>query len=331
MANRRRARRGQAGFTLIELMISLVLFSFAVAGVLAVAVSMVNGFREQRLAFITEGAARSAMNFMADSLRGASPGVPTGDISHTVNCADGALRVVNNPGAPDELYAVFASGSVVTTSATPYSSTDNSMTLIDGSEIEQGDTLLVTNYSKGHLMKVTNKPPGNIAGLAAVGCSTGTSAFPATGSYPAGSVVVRALRARFYIANDGTLPLIPTLYMDPDAEGPLQGEPLAEGIEDMQIAIAIDQDGNGITDANSTTDEWIYNVPGDAVPAAPIPVGTIRALRITLIARAPGQVTGVASFFRPGAEDRAAATATDNFRRRVLTSVIEVRNLGGSP
>lgn len=336
--HRRRRRRGQAGFTLIELMISLVLFSFAVAGVLAVAVSMVNGFREQRLAFLTEGAARSAMNYMADVLRGSSPGVPLGDISNTVQgispftCADsdGALKVVNNTGAPDELYAVFASGSVVTTSVTPYDSGDTAMDLIDGSEIGVGDTLLVTNYTKGHLLTVTGKPSVNQVQLASVTCSTGTSAFP-TGDYPAGSVIVRAMRAHFYIADDGTLPTIPTLYMDPDAEGPLDGEPLAEGIEDMQIAIAIDQDGNGITDLGDTTDEWIYNAAGDAVPAAPLPVGTIRALRITLIARAAGQVTGVGTFFRPAAEDHAAGTVPDAYRRRVLTSVIEVRNLGGSP
>jgi prepilin-type N-terminal cleavage/methylation domain-containing protein len=40
-------RSAQAGFTLIELMISLVLFSFVIAGVLAVAVSMSQGFRER--------------------------------------------------------------------------------------------------------------------------------------------------------------------------------------------------------------------------------------------------------------------------------------------
>ena len=45
---RRRGRRSQRGFTLIELMISLVLFSFAVAGVLSVAVSLANGLREHR-------------------------------------------------------------------------------------------------------------------------------------------------------------------------------------------------------------------------------------------------------------------------------------------
>lgn len=326
---RRRRRRGsQAGFTLIELMISLVLFSFAVAGVLAVAVSMVNGFREQRLAFATEETARSAMNFMADALRGASPATTTGDISHTVICGNGALRVVNSSSAPDELYAVFASGSVVTTSTTALIDTSSQITVINAAEIAVGDTVLVTNFAKGHLVTVTSKA-GNVLNISTIACKTGDAAFP-TGGYAAGSVVVRAIRARFFVApQDG----ISTLFMDPDAEGALAPEPLAEGIEDMQIAIAIDQDGAGISSigAAADDDDWVYNRAGDTVPLAPIPAGTIRAVRITLIASATGKVTGVGTFLRPAAEDRPVSGVADNFRRRVLTSVIEVRNLGGSP
>ena len=44
-----RAHTGEQGFTLVELMVSLVIFSFAIAGVLAVAVSMTRAYREQRL------------------------------------------------------------------------------------------------------------------------------------------------------------------------------------------------------------------------------------------------------------------------------------------
>ncbi len=332
----RRRRAAQAGFTLIELMISLVLFSFAVAGVLAVAVSMVNGYREQRLAVSTEAAARSAMSYMAEALRGASPGVPSGNISQTVQgtlapaCGVGALKVVNYDDRPDELFAVFASGSVVTTSASLYDETSTSITLIDVTQISVGDTLLITDYAQGHLMQVTGIA-GNVVDTAPVTCDTGTSAFPTApvAGYAAGSLVVRAMRAHFFIEDlDG----IPTLFVDPDAEGNLDKEPLAEGIEDMQIAIGVDEDGTGVVDANSTTDEWIYNVSGDTPVPDPLPLtSAVRALRITLVARAAGKVTGTGAFLRPAAEDRPAETVPDNYRRRVLTSVLEVRNLGGSP
>src|SRR6478672_7119852 len=71
------ARRG---FTLVELMISLVLFSIAVAGVLSVAVSMTVGFRTQRQVIAAEVAARAPIDFLADAIRGASPGASLGDI-----------------------------------------------------------------------------------------------------------------------------------------------------------------------------------------------------------------------------------------------------------
>ena len=38
-----------------------------------------------------------------------------------------------------------------------------------------------------------------------------------------------------------------------------------------------------------------------------------------------------ASYTRPAVEDHAAATAADPYRRRVLSTIIELRNLGASP
>jgi len=50
--------RQQRGFTLVELMVSLVIFSIAIAGILSVAVSMANNNREQRYAIAMEDNAR---------------------------------------------------------------------------------------------------------------------------------------------------------------------------------------------------------------------------------------------------------------------------------
>ena len=76
----------QRGFTLVELMISLVLFSFVIAGVLAVAVSMTQGYREQRAAVEAEGAVRLPLDFLVDALRQASPAVSTGLIQDAATC-----------------------------------------------------------------------------------------------------------------------------------------------------------------------------------------------------------------------------------------------------
>ena len=112
---RRRARRQrQAGFTLIELMVALVMFSFAIAGVLAVAVSMVQGYRETRGAIAAENAVRVPMDFIIDSLRQASPGVDSGKITDGASCTTSAMSVTNSSAGPDQLDVIYAAGAVVT-------------------------------------------------------------------------------------------------------------------------------------------------------------------------------------------------------------------------
>ena len=65
----------EQGFTLIELMISLLIFSFAVAGILSAAVAITQGMSEQRQAIDAENAVRVPLDFLVDALRQASPGV----------------------------------------------------------------------------------------------------------------------------------------------------------------------------------------------------------------------------------------------------------------
>ena len=117
--------------------------------------------------------------------------------------------------------------------------------------------------------------------------------------------------------------------IDPDAEGPAVAEPFAEGVEDLQIAIGVDADGDGaLTEVGLAAgdDEWTHNRAGETQPA-----GTVRAIRLTLISRATAKRINATGQARPAAEDRAAATEPDGYRRRALTTTIEIRNFGGSP
>ena len=199
---RRRNRRGQGGFTLIELMISLVMFSFAIAGILAVAVAMAAGFREQKQAIGAEGNSRAAMEFLADAIRGASPGLLGGnsatleDISVAAgSCPVGPFLMTDNVGAPstDELTVVFAYGSVVTSSTTLYTPRFATITVVDGSQFTAGDHVLITNFGTGHLVRITTVT-GNVLDL-----DTGSACTIslATATYNPGSLVIRATRARF--------------------------------------------------------------------------------------------------------------------------------------
>ena len=330
----RRRRRPEAGFTLIELMVSLVMFSFAIAGVLGIAVSLTVGYREQRQAINAESAVRVPMDFMADALRQSSPAVPNSVASALIdasgaNCTDGAINVTNSSTGPDRLDVIYASGAIVTTTRTVVTGTDTEVTVTDATQLAANDYIVISDTAHGVLYKINsvNTVTGEIDFTAL--CDSPITGW--TTDFPTGSMVVRAQHAEFYI---DTVDGIPTLMMDPDGpQGTLGGQPLAEGVEDFQVALGVDADANlqlATEDASGANlDEWVGNHSGDTPYV--VGAGTVRAVRITLIARASTPVEGTASTFsRPAAEDRAAGAA-DKYRRRVLRSTVEVRNMEASP
>jgi prepilin-type N-terminal cleavage/methylation domain-containing protein len=322
--------REQRGFTLIELMISLVLFSLAVAGILSVAVSMTAGFRTQRQVVQAEVAARAPIDFISDAIRGASPGVSTSNIVDVETCASGAVKITDSSTGPDKLEVVFASGGIYGWTTTVFDATSTSIGVSDASQLAVGDYIVVANsaFTQGHLARITAISTNTLS-IAAANCAGGAS--PNIPTYPIHSLFVRAQRAEFSVANDADG--IPTLYLDPDGpRGSRTAEPLAEGIEDLQVAIGIDANTDGsLSEVGlaANDDEWTGNYAGDTLP-----VGTkIRAVRVTLVARTTKPLlNGPVIGNRPTAENHAGTSPnSDTYRRRVLKSTVEIRNLGGSP
>jgi hypothetical protein len=249
--------------------------------------------------------------------------------------------MTNSTTLPDRLDLIYASGGVVTSLAAAYTSFGTTMTVWDASQLSPGDYVLVSNLAYGHVMKIASKN-GTVLTFSAL-----CGANQVSQTYPAGSLVIRVQHATFSIGVDAQ-DSVPTLMMDPDSDGKewdgtsapcaanasAPAEPLAEGVEDMQIAFGIDTGTDGVFEQGTSAgdDEWIPNVAGETLPT-PLSnfTGTLRAVRITLIARAEQSLIGGVSLFgRPKAEDHAAGTA-DAFRRRVLRTIVEVRNTGVSP
>lgn len=123
---------------------------------------------------------------------------------------------------------------------------------------------------------------------------------------------------------------------------------IADGIVDLQAALALDTNGDGSIGAEgaagaaAVADEWLYNDPGDD-PAAPrwqnvagvVPAqsSSLFYLRVSTLGRTLRRDPKYQAPILQAIEDRSYAgdpanTAGDRmFRRRVLQSIIDLRNL----
>jgi prepilin-type N-terminal cleavage/methylation domain-containing protein len=340
-----RARRGQAGLTLVELMISMVILGIVIAAAFQVAFTMMNGYRDHRRSIAVERSARGAMVFLVDAIRNISPGVEKANITDVVGCSTlKALEVVNASDGPDRLKMVYATGGVVTSLRAEITQDSDELVVLDGSAFKAGDHVLVidtmvadsVDLAKGHIFQISDAP---VEGGGVWTLPLGESATDRCGgtvpafTYAEQQLVLRAQLAEFYLSED---PDVPTLMMDADGDGDGAGEPVAEGIEDMQIAVGIDKDGDGTIEGAELGDvaddnEWVYDIEGDSpLNAADITTTPYRALRITLTARSLDETTQVALSTRPAAEDHPVGDANDVYKRRSLSTTVEIRNFLGS-
>ncbi len=326
-----RARRGQGGFTLIELMIAMVLFAVVIGVALQITLTISQGFQTTREAQGAERGARTSLEYLSDVVRASATGAPGSDLRDATYCTVApALAVENHNDGPDKLTVVYGLPGTLTSLTSAFASSSSSFSVNDATGLTVGDNVIVTDGTVARLVHVSSlsAPSGNATlGTQAPQSACPNVAWPSSG-FGAGSIVLRGRVARFYVANasDGT----PMLWMDPDGDGPAAAEPLAEGIEDMQIAVGVDLNGDGVvTDTASTTDEWFYNAPGDPDPPDPT-VTKWTAIRISLVARTLTDKGTVAQSARPALEDRPAGTP-DVYRRRQMSSVIEIRNLEANP
>ena len=320
--------------TLIELMIAMVILGIVVAAAFNVAYTIMNGYRDHRKAMAVERSARGAMTVLADAIRNASPGVENAQITDLVGCSTlTGIDVVNRTDGPDTLQIVYATGAFITSIRQVFNQDSTEMVVLDGSGLKAGDQVLLTDFdNRGHLMAITDVTDnGDDYTLALASAPTSMcSPSPAAFSYPVLSTVIKAQVAEFSIDESGD---VPVLMMDRDGAGAEDPEPVAEGIEDLQIAIGIDEDADGevSADAPDGIDEWFYNHVDDTDPAQAITARPYRALRITVVARSTDETTARPTSIRPAAEDHAATTQPDVFRRRSLSTRVEIRNLQGSP
>jgi hypothetical protein len=98
---------------------------------------------------------------------------------------------------------------------------------------------------------------------------------------------------------------------------------LSEGVEDLQAAYFFDLDDDGVVDGGE-----MRGVSGENFDPADQDGSSVRSVRVNLVTRTRMEDRDWTQGRAQALENRAAAAASDGFRRRVYTSTVMLRNVG---
>ena len=326
MSARRRAR----GFTLIELLIAVALLG-------VVSVYMFESFAvNQRAYTVIDQVAESQQ-----SLRAIADLVER-DIRHTgLMVPEGAAACgVDHTNAPDLLYVTDASaidpgddvaiydGPTVTGGATNVSAGSNALALsslvVEPSPSRpsydmSGDGVADSDFrvdGGAIVMDLRNPSRGTACGRVTavdVGSSTVTIALatPVLAA-AAGAAQLVAIPAHEYRIQNGD-----QLMRD--------GVLLTEGVEDLQVAWFFDADGDNRVDPG----EVLGDGTNANYAAAGRDASQLRELRVSVVTRTRLEDRAWTQGRSQPLENRPAGAADDGYRRRVYTSTVMLRNIGG--
>ena len=318
------ARHPEAGFTLVEVMSAMVILLLAITAVFAT-------FQVQQKSFVVQSRVaemqqnlRQGVEFLTRDIRLAGYGIPA-DVTIPDNVIAAGVTTMrslyakDNTTGPDQIYVMYlydmdASQPPTTiTIPMPNASAELNVASVQGFAV--GDLVIIRNGTaadmfevtqvQGAALKLQHNPGGSARDYNNPG---GHSTFPA-GGYGTGSTLAKARFIRYYI-DDTTDPAHPTLMVDRMTGAAPQ--PLADDIEDMQLAYGLDTNADGVVDT------WT------ASPGTP---SQIRQVRLQLLARA--RIPDAAwRETRPALGNHAAGASADGYRRRIIDVVIDVRNSG---
>lgn len=157
--------------------------------------------------------------------------------------------------------------------------------------------------------------------------------LPPDPSNPNRTLVPRLSRARFYPGSNNVHP-----------SNPSAAEDIADNVWDLQIALGVDADGDGVVnDTQSAVDEWLFNHKDDALDDPAVPGSWVwngsplELMRITALVRSDQRDVKYVSSALASIEDRIynepdvpadkTQLAERRYRRRQVQSVVDFRNL----
>ena len=330
-----RRKTAASGMTLVEILVSLGLCGLLLTAALALSESVAAVHTDQGQIEVISENLRGAMAKVTRDVRLAGAGFASGAATNAVTTLPSVLpaaTIVNSN--PDSIDLLLALGTAPATTLSQTNPADTQVAVdgVQGAQFGSGDYALLSDFTNAVLYQVGHPGAGVIGAVPSVLLPVmPPSSFPVA-SFPAGSVLLKASSVRYAVQLGDGVSLPNSWFLMELAGAPLGANtpaPLAENIVDFQIAVGIDGLGGLPVDgviqeigAAAGDDEWVFNVPGETLPAPPF---AIRALRITMVGRStlPGSQLGPG---RPAVEDHAGG-APDCYRWRVLSETVMLRNL----
>ena len=318
----------ERGFTVVEMMVSLGLSAAVCAAVFTLVRGQLIAHEMSDQILRSQANVRAGTDYVENVLRRACGGVSQGGIG--INVGGGVAATVTScvrvyDAAPmsgtEYTNGTFTSGAAAnavsmsdaiefiyptTTPTMVVSLTGLSLKVGNIAGLAQGDFLLVSDGTNGVVVKAasvtadagstTPSYPGGTVVLA-----TAVTTLPSgyTG-VTAGNTVFKVSAAALYVPTTGTYANM--LLYDPD--GPLgtthdDADPLVDGVVDLQVAVAVDANGDGLITENASSagaDEWVGNYAGELpLPATPwntTGASMLRSMRVTLLTRTINTYSG---------------------------------------
>ncbi|WP_438951549.1 PilW family protein [Porticoccus sp.] len=316
----------QRGFSLIELMVSILLGLFLTAGVISVYIDSKSNYQsEDELARIQENG-RYALELLKRELAlvGFFGGnLNTGGIAPGTVTADCSANWTLNTDEPLDFINDFASSLTTVNGITLgcLSSAD----IVPGTDLvtikrTAGDFTLKNGVYNDGLTKADDSQW--YLRMAGFGDVMEWTYIDSSGGFDSADVGLGSEVAYweyntniFYIRNysvdtdDG----VPTLCAERLVGDSISNQCLIEGIEDMQIEFGVDTDGDGVP---------------NQFKAAPTgaELGTAVVARIYLLVRSIDPVAGYTNEKTYSLGEKAVAAKNDRYLRRVFTTTIQMRN-----
>jgi prepilin-type N-terminal cleavage/methylation domain-containing protein len=360
-------RDGQAGLTMVEIMVSLLLVSVAAAFVFSIQMRTSTALRDQQAIAEMQQTLRSASDQLVRDLRGAgylarkvrmasSTGTLAACTPDGVNLFElDGLSVDNSASGPDLVRAIHAD-STVAAAVTSFDLPSGTIDVDDVAGFSVGDTIMVVSKSEGVtfgvgcVLTLTSIDSGDTRLIAAPGSGVNVSGNchcqPIAGVTPALLMVTRPSARAYRISPSdirGVLQMSPTAGVQDDWVD------MAVGIVDLQMALRVvdpgdvtDDDGDG----NAERDWMSGDNMESALSAAE---NQLLTASVTLVAKTTKEVNGVllaqtpdimepdagATSNRVGDRAGTSLPVTDtssmyhgDFVYRSYTSTVDLRNMG---